>query len=101
MLSVRLLCWVVLTLHTTATCYHLQRTSVPSGAGAADPETQPWLEADDETNFIRKKSNKGAQNPVRQGTEAAAVSFHFVHIVRTCVLIVDVSLISHRQLQPL
>ncbi|KAB5571604.1 hypothetical protein PHYPO_G00226940 [Pangasianodon hypophthalmus] len=67
MISVLLLCWAVLTLHTTATCYHLQRKSIPSSANAVDPETHQWLEA--KTYFIRKKGNKRAQKPVRRGSE--------------------------------
>ncbi|XP_053486568.1 uncharacterized protein LOC128611231 [Ictalurus furcatus] len=65
--SVLLLCWAVLTLHTTATCYHLQWTSLPSGADPADPETHQWLE--EKNYFIRKKGNKIAQKPVRRGSE--------------------------------
>ncbi|KAG7329561.1 hypothetical protein KOW79_007735 [Hemibagrus wyckioides] len=68
MLSVLLFCWAVLTLHTTATCYHLQQTSsLPSGADTVDPETHRWLEA--KTYFIRKKGNRRAQKPVRSGSE--------------------------------
>ncbi|KAI5617289.1 hypothetical protein C0J50_23234 [Silurus asotus] len=67
MLSVLLLCWTVLTLHTPATCNHLQRTSLPSGANDVDPETQRWLEG--KNYFITRKGNKKAQKPVRRGSE--------------------------------
>ncbi|KAM9470446.1 uncharacterized protein Hap1MRO34_012420 [Clarias gariepinus] len=64
MLLVPLLCWAVLTLHTTATCYHLQRTSLPSGPDAAEPGTPTRLEA--KSYFI---SRDRAPEPVRQGSE--------------------------------
>lgn len=81
--SVLLLCWAVLTLHTTATCYHLQWTSLASGADPADPETHQWLE--EKNYFIRKKGNKIAKKPVRRGSEGTlAVSLDFISIVMTC-----------------
>ncbi|KAF5894221.1 fibroblast growth factor 23-like, partial [Clarias magur] len=64
MLSVPLLCWALLTLHATATCHSLQRTSLPSGPDAAKPGTPRRLEA--KSHFI---SRNGAQKPVRQGSQ--------------------------------
>ncbi|TSS60389.1 hypothetical protein Baya_12091 [Bagarius yarrelli] len=68
MFSVSFFCWAVLTLHSTATCFHLQQTSSsPSAAGALDPELHQWLEA--KTHLIRKKFSKRALKPVRRGSE--------------------------------
>lgn len=80
MLSVPLLCWAVLTLHTTATCYHLQRTSLPSGPDAAEPGTPTRLEA--KSYFI---SRDRAPEPVRQGSEGTlGVSLDFPSFVMAC-----------------
>ncbi|XP_060783063.1 uncharacterized protein LOC132890266 [Neoarius graeffei] len=87
MLSVLLLlCWSVLTLHTTATCFHLQRTSLASGANSADPETHQWLEA--KSYFMRKKGNKRAHKPVRRGSDGNFMDWKDQY--KNCFSVLDV-----------